>query len=81
DHCLVDLLYRWKAKEFDIEIPCVISNHADLRSYVEWHGIPYHHIPVMPETKIQAYNEVMQRIDEVAADVIVLARYMQILSP
>lgn len=81
DHCLVDLLYRWKAKELDIDIPCVISNHADLRSYVEWHGIPYHHIPVTPETKVQAYTEVMQRIDEVAADVIVLARYMQILSP
>ena len=45
-HCLADLLYRWKAGELPCDIPCVISNHENLRSMVEWHGIPFHHVPV-----------------------------------
>ena len=81
EHCLYDLLARWQSREMDVDIPCVISNHETLRSFVEWHGIPFHHVPVTPETKQQAYAEVMRRIDEAAADTIVLARYMQVLSP
>ena len=46
EHCLYDLLARWQSKELDIEIPCVISNHETFRGVVEWHGIPFHHVPV-----------------------------------
>jgi formyltetrahydrofolate deformylase len=58
DHCLNDLLHRWRNKDLHCEIPCVISNHNDLRSFVEWHGIPFFHVPVTPDTKEQAYAEV-----------------------
>ncbi|HNB66279.1 MAG TPA: formyltetrahydrofolate deformylase, partial [Rhodocyclaceae bacterium] len=44
EHCLYDLLARWQSKELDIEIPCVISNHDTFRGFVEWHGIPFHHV-------------------------------------
>jgi formyltetrahydrofolate deformylase len=81
EHCLYDLLARWQSKELDIEIPCVISNHDAFKGFVEWHGIPFHHVPVSAENKPQAYAEVRRLIDEVRADSIVLARYMQILSP
>ncbi|MBI4995605.1 MAG: formyltetrahydrofolate deformylase [Rhodocyclales bacterium] len=81
EHCLYDLLARWQARELDIEIPCVISNHDSFKGFVEWHGIPFHHVPVTPDNKPQAYAEVRRLIDEVRADSIVLARYMQILSP
>jgi formyltetrahydrofolate deformylase len=81
DHCLVDLLYRWKSGELECEIPCVISNHEDLRSYVEWHGIPYHHVPVPADVagKQAAFARIEQLFLETQADVMVLARYMQIL--
>jgi formyltetrahydrofolate deformylase len=81
EHCLYDLLARWQSKELDIEIPCVISNHDTFKGFVEWHGIPFHHVPVTAENKPKAYAEVQRLIDEVRADSIVLARYMQILSP
>lgn len=80
-HCLVDLLYRWTAGELDCEIPCVISNHDDLRALVEWHGIPYHRVPVTPDSKPQAFAEVERLVEAAAADSVVLARYMQILPP
>lgn len=80
-HCLADLLHRWNSGELDCEIPCVISNHEDLRSMVEWHGIPYHHVPVDPRDKEPAFAEVSRLVGEHAADTVVLARYMQILPP
>lgn len=80
-HCLVDLLYRWTAGELDCDIPCVISNHEALRALVEWHGIPFHHVPVNPEDKAAAFANVEALIEEAGADGIVLARYMQILPP
>ncbi|MBZ9568216.1 formyltetrahydrofolate deformylase [Modicisalibacter tunisiensis] len=80
-HCLVDLLYRWKAGELDCDIPCVISNHEDLRDLVEWHGIDFHHIPVPAADKTHAFEETQQRIEAARADAVVLARYMQILPP
>lgn len=80
-HCLADLLHRWHSGELDCEIPCVIANHDDLRSMVEWHGIPYFHVPVDPQDKQPAFDEVSRLIDEHGADCIVLARYMQILPP
>ncbi len=79
-HCLYDLLSRWRAQELDIEIACVISNHDVFRGLVEWHGIPYHHIPVTPETKVNAYKEIVERFEAAQGEVMVLARYMQILS-
>lgn len=81
DHCLYDLLYRWKSKELDFDIPCVISNHPDLKDLVEWHGIPYVHIPVTPDNKPQAFSEVVKWVEHYEADTIVLARYMQIIPP
>ena len=80
-HCLSDLLYRWRSDELSFDIACVISNHEDLRSYVEWHDIPYHHVPVTPETKPEAFAKTTDIIEDAQADLIVLARYMQILPP
>ena len=81
EHCLYDLLARWQAKELDIEIPCVISNHDTFRGFVEWHGIPFYHVPVKAEQKDAAYDEIRRIFDDVRGDCMVLARYMQILSP
>ena len=78
-HCLADLLYRYHAGELDCEIPCVISNHDDLRSMVEWHDIPYYHVPVDKHDKQPHFDEVSRLIREHEADTVVLARYMQIL--
>ena len=81
EHCLYDLLARWQSKELDIEIPCVISNHDTFKGFVEWHGIPFHHIPVTADNKAAAYAEIQRLYEEVKGDTMVLARYMQILSP
>jgi formyltetrahydrofolate deformylase len=80
-HCLNDLMHRYRTGQLPIEIPAVISNHDTMRSIVEWHGIAYHHLPITPETKPQQEAQLWQVIEEVDADVVVLARYMQILSP
>jgi formyltetrahydrofolate deformylase len=81
EHCLYDLLARWQSKELDIEIPCVISNHEDLRDFVEWHGIPFHHVSVTEHNKADAFAEIKRLFDGAVGDTMVLARYMQILSP
>lgn len=81
EHCLYDLLARWQSKELDVEIPCVISNHETFRGLVEWHGIPFHHVPVTPDSKDAAYAEVQRLFEDCRGDTLVLARYMQILSP
>ncbi|WP_163372289.1 formyltetrahydrofolate deformylase [Endozoicomonas acroporae] len=80
-HCLSDLLYRWRSGDLNMEIPCVISNHEDLRSYVEWHGIPYHHVPVDKKDKASAFEAMTSLLEQYRVDTIVLARYMQILPP
>ena len=81
EHCLTDLLYRWKSGDLAFDIPCVISNHEDMRSLVEWHGIPYHCVPVPtdPERKQQAFEATAELIRASEPDTIVLARYMQVL--
>lgn len=79
DHCLVELLWRWRSGELPAEIACVVSNHEELRDRVEPHGIPFHHVPVTKETKPEA--EALAREKVASADLLVLARYMQILSP
>lgn len=81
EHCLYDLFSRWQSGELDIEIPCVISNHEQLRKLAEWHGIPYHYVPVTKATKAAAYEKVMQIYEAAQGDTMVLARYMQVLSP
>ncbi|MGO2132877.1 MAG: formyltetrahydrofolate deformylase [Halomonas sp.] len=80
-HCLADLLYRWRSGELDCDIVGVVSNHDEMRSVTEWHGIPYFHVPVEPENKAPAFAEVQRLVDELRADCVVLARYMQILPP
>jgi formyltetrahydrofolate deformylase len=81
DHCVADLLYRWRSGELECEMPCVISNHEDLRGLVEWHGVQFRCVPVgaEPDAKAAAFDEMESLLAQQRADVIVLARYMQIL--
>jgi len=81
DHCLADLLHRWRSGDLHCDIPAVISNHPDLAPLVEWHGIEFFHVPVVPEAKAEAFAEIVSIFDRVQGDVMVLARYMQILPP
>ena len=80
DHCLIDLLWRWDAGELEAEIPLIVSNHPDLASRAEVYGIPFHHLPV-GENKAQQEAEMLGLLDEHEVDFVVLARYMQILTP
>jgi formyltetrahydrofolate deformylase len=79
DHCLNDLLHRWRSGELQVDIPCVISNHEDLRGFVEWHGIPYYYVPMLD--KVAAFNKIAELFESNLGDSLVLARYMQILPP
>jgi formyltetrahydrofolate deformylase len=79
DHCLLDLLWRWRRGELEAEIVQVISNHRDLRDDVELFDVPYHHVPVEKERKAEAEAELLELLDG-CCEVVVLARYMQILS-
>lgn len=81
EHCLYDILSRWQSNDLDMDIACVISNHETLRGFVEWHGIPFHYVPVTPKTREDAFAEIGAIFEEVRGDVMVLARYMQILNP
>ncbi|MEW6637235.1 MAG: formyltetrahydrofolate deformylase [Actinomycetota bacterium] len=81
DHCLIDLLWRWDAGELDAHIPLVVSNHPDLASRAEGYGIPFHHLPVTKERKAEQEAKVLDLLAEHEVDLIVLARYMQILTP
>ena len=81
EHCLYDLLARWQSGELDVEIPCVISNHDVFRKFVEWHEIPFYHVPVTPDIKAPAFDKLSHLFDSEKGDVMVLARYMQVLSP
>ncbi len=81
DHCLTDLLWRWGAGELDAEIPRVVSNHPDLAPCAQAHGVPFHHLPVTRDTKAEQEARVLDLLAENGIDVVVLARYMQILTP
>ena len=78
-HCLADILWRWHSGELGCDIAAVVSNHEDFRSIVEREGIPFHHIPVTARNKSDAFAQVEQVWADVGADLIVLARYMQIV--
>ncbi|MGZ8256802.1 MAG: formyltetrahydrofolate deformylase [Gallionella sp.] len=80
DHCLDDLLHRWRSGELLVDIPCVISNHNDLRSFVEWHGIPFVHVD-MQSDKPTAFAKIAQLFEEYRGDTMILARFMQIMPP
>ena len=80
DHCLNDLLYRWRLGELKIDIVAVVSNHPDLRPLAEAHDIPFHHLPLTPDKKDAQEGALLALIDRTRADLVVLARYMQILS-
>jgi formyltetrahydrofolate deformylase len=77
-HCLADILNRWHSGDLLCDIPCVISNHEDLRDLVQWYGIPFYYVP-MTQDKQAHFDQVSEIIDQHDADTIVLARYMQIL--
>jgi formyltetrahydrofolate deformylase len=81
DHCLVDLLYRWNIGELAVDIPAVVSNHTGCAPVAERYAIPYFHIPVTPATKDAAEVQLMDLVEQHGIDFIVLARYMQVLSP
>jgi formyltetrahydrofolate deformylase len=80
DHCLLELLWRWRRRVLDAEVVLVASNHPDLREAVESFGLPFHHIPVAPDRKPEAEKKLLKVLDR-QCDLVVLARYMQILSP
>jgi formyltetrahydrofolate deformylase len=80
DHCLVDLLYRYDNGELPVEIPLIVSNHEDCRPLAERHGIPFVVLPVTPDTKSAQEATLLALVEEHAIDVVVLARYMQVLS-
>jgi len=80
-HCLVDLLHRWRSGLLWMDIPAIISNHEDMRSFVEWSGIPYHHLPVGPGNRAEQEARILDLVDKEGVDLVVLARYMQVLSP
>jgi formyltetrahydrofolate deformylase len=79
-HCLNDLLFRSRIGELPMEIAAVVSNHPDHRALVEWHGIPFFHVPVTPATKPAAEARLLDLVDRFEIELVVLARYMQILS-
>jgi formyltetrahydrofolate deformylase len=90
DHCVADLLYRWRSGELECDIPCVISNHEDLRGLAEWHGVEFHSVPfpatapipgavAVADAKSAAFDQIERLVTAERADVIVLARFMQIL--
>jgi formyltetrahydrofolate deformylase len=79
-HCLNDLLFRQSTGTLQIEVPAVVSNHPDAEALVKSHGIDFHHIPLSPDTKQEAEAELLQLVDGLGIHLVVLARYMQILS-
>ena len=80
-HCLYDILARWESGEWPVHIPLVVSNHRDLEPVASRHGLRFEHVPVSAATRAQAEARQIELLREVGADVVVLARYMQIVSP
>lgn len=81
DHCLTDLLYRYHSGELECDIPLIISNHPDTKRLADFYNIPFHVVEVTKENKSEAEARQFALLDEHAIDLIVLARYMQVLSP
>ncbi|PSN18704.1 formyltetrahydrofolate deformylase [filamentous cyanobacterium CCP5] len=81
DHCLLDLLWRHRAGELQAEIPLILSNHPHLQATAEQFGIDYHHVPISKDTKAAQEAHQLELLRQYAIDLVVLAKYMQILSP
>ncbi len=81
DHCLNDLLYRFRTGQLNIDVTVIISNHPDLEHLAKWHDIPYYHLPISAETKLEQEAKVRELIEQYDTELVVLARYMQVLSP
>jgi formyltetrahydrofolate deformylase len=79
-HCLYDILYRFHSKEWNMEIPMIISNHENLKPLADQFGIPFYHFPITKETKVAQEEKQLKLLKENNIDLIVLARYMQIVS-
>jgi formyltetrahydrofolate deformylase len=79
-HCLNDLLFRTHSGQLPVEIAGVVSNHEDFRNMAQAYGIPFHHLPVTPETKPEQEQRILDLVGQESVDLVVLARYMQILS-
>ncbi len=79
-HCLNDLLFRWRSGSLDAQIVAVVSNHRDFEGLATTYGVPFHHVPVTAATKPQAEAALREVVEEHRADLVVLARYMQVLS-
>lgn len=80
-HCLNSMLHRWSTGTLPIEVVAVVSNHQDLRSLTEWHGVPFHYLPVIDGRRQEQEQRLMESCERVDGELLVLARYMQILSP
>lgn len=80
-HCLNDLLYRTSTGSLGLEVAGIVSNHPDQQPLAEFYNLDYHHLPVTPETKADQEARIRALVDETGADLVVLARYMQILTP
>ncbi len=81
DHCLADLLYRWRSGDLNFELAAVVSNHPDLESLAESHGIPFHHVPVRPDHRDEDFARISELYSHYRGECMVLARFMQILPP
>ena len=81
DHCLNDLLYRQRIGQLSMDVVAVVSNHPDLEPLAQWHDIPYHHFALDPRNKPAQEAKVWQVIEDTGAELVILARYMQVLSP
>jgi formyltetrahydrofolate deformylase len=79
-HCLNDLLFRYSTGALQIEIPAVVSNHPDAERLCSAYGVDFHHVPVTPDTKPEAEARLLELVDSLDVDLVVLARYMQVLS-
>jgi formyltetrahydrofolate deformylase len=79
-HCLNDLLFRWSKQALQIDVVGVVSNHVDCEPLATSYGVPFHHVPVTADTKPEAEARLLSLVDEVEVDLVVLARYMQVLS-
>lgn len=80
DHCLNDILYRWRTKQLNIDITGIISNHDNNRKLVEERGLPFHHLPITKDSKAEQEAEIREIIKNTDTELVILARYMQILS-
>ena len=79
-HCLNDLLHRWRIGSLPVDIPLIVSNHPDLAPLAGFHGIPFHHLPIINGDKLAQESRLLQLVEDHRIDLVVLARYMQVLS-